>query len=117
MYPHIFFLFFHDSNIYDFEDFKETENSSKNLRFAFPYTGENCEKKIPRLRWISRIFVKCVGKYILVMYGTSLGRVIYFFARQIEIGLYVENDYELWCSMETVGRDRGAKMTLFSTFG
>ena len=34
-------------------------------------------------------------KYILVMYG----RVIYFFARQIEIGLYVGNDYELWCSI------------------
>ena len=27
------------------------------------------------------------------------GRVIYFFARQIEIGLYVGNDYELWCSI------------------
>ena len=90
-----FFLFFHDSNIYDYEDFEETENSSKNIRFAFPYTGETWEKKIPRLRWISRIFVKCVGKYILVMYG----RVIYFFARQIEIGLYVGNDYELWCSI------------------
>ena len=57
--------------------------------------GEISEKKIPRLRWISRIFVKYVGKYILVMYG----RVIYFFARQIEIGLYVENGYELWCSI------------------
>ena len=52
-------------------------------------------EKIPRLRWISKIFVKCVVKYILVMYG----RVIYFFARQIEIGLYVGNDYELWCSI------------------
>ena len=57
--------------------------------------GETSEKKIPRLRWISKIFVKCVVKYILVMYG----RVIYFFARQIEIGLYVGNDYELWCSI------------------
>ena len=25
LYPHIFFSFFHDSNIYDYEDFEETE--------------------------------------------------------------------------------------------